>query len=53
MLTETDLKAWYQRLNFSQSARAVIDQVRRSDPARRVEGGHANVSGFYPSRKWV
>ena len=51
MLTETDLEAWYQRLNFSKSARAVIDQVRSSDPARRVGGGRANVSGFYPSRK--
>jgi len=51
MLTETDLEAWYQRLNFSKSARVVIDQVRSSDPARRVGGGRANVSGFYPSRK--
>ena len=51
MLTATDLEAWYQRLNFSKSARAVIDQVRGSDPARRVGGGRANVSGFYPSRK--
>jgi putative transposase len=51
MLTATDLEAWYQRLNFSKSARAVIDQVRGSDPARRVGGGRGNVSGFYPSRK--
>jgi hypothetical protein len=51
MLTETELASWYERLNFSKAARAVIDQVRRSDPARRVGGGRANVSGFYPSRK--
>ena len=51
MLTEAELAAWYQRLNFSESTRTVIDQVRRSDPARRVGGGRSNVSGFYPSRK--
>jgi TnsA endonuclease N terminal len=51
MLTETELAAWYERLNFSESTRAVIDQVRLSDPARRVGGGRSNVSGFYPSRK--
>ena len=51
MLTEAELAAWYERLNFSESTRAVIDQVRLSDPARRVGGGRSNVSGFYPSRK--
>jgi hypothetical protein len=51
MLTETELASWYQRLNISESTRTVIDQVRRSDPARRVGGGRSNVSGFYPSRK--
>jgi len=29
----------------------VIDQIRSSDPARRVGGGRSNVSGRYPSRK--
>ena len=51
MLTEAELAAWYQRLNFSESTRTVIDQVRHSNPARRVGGGRSNVSGFYPSRK--
>ncbi len=51
MLSETDLTAWYQRLNFSEQVRALIDHVRYSDPARRVGGGRSNVSGFYPSRK--
>ena len=51
MLTEAELSAWYQRLNFSEATRTIIDQVRRSDPARRVGGGRSNVSGFYPSRK--
>ena len=51
MLNETELAAWYERLNFSEPARTVIDRVRCSDPARRVGGGRSNVSGFYPSRK--
>jgi hypothetical protein len=51
MLNENDLAAWYQRLNFGEPTRAIIDQVRCSDPARRVGGGRSNVSGFYPSRK--
>jgi len=51
MLTEADLAAWYQRLNLGESTQTIIDQVRHSDPARRVGGGRSNVSGFYPSRK--
>jgi hypothetical protein len=31
--------------------RSVIHQIRSSDPARRVGGGHRNVSGRYPSKK--
>ncbi len=51
MLTQDELTAWYQRLHLSEQAQTLIDQVRSSDPARRVGGGHANVSGQYPSRK--
>ena len=51
MLTEAELAAWYQRLNFSESTRTVIDQVRYSDPARRVGGGRSNVSGVLPQPK--
>ena len=51
MLNENELAAWYERLNFSEPARTVIDRVRCSDPARRVGGGCSNVSGLYPSRK--
>jgi hypothetical protein len=41
----------YERLNFSEPARTVIDRVRCSDPTRRVGGGRSNASGLYPSRK--
>jgi putative transposase len=51
MLNQNELTAWYQQLELNQTARALIEQVRSSQPARRVGGGRSNVSGFYPSRK--
>jgi putative transposase len=51
MLSPEELSAWYARLHVSPRTRSVIDQVRSSEPARRVGGGHRNVSGRYPSRK--
>jgi putative transposase len=51
MLNEAELSAWYARLHISPRTRSVIDQVRSSEPARRVGGGRQNVSGRYPSRK--
>src|ERR1700730_8349932 len=51
MLNRNDLATWYARLNLNDQARTIIEQVRSSEPTRRVGGGHSNVSGFYPSRK--
>ena len=51
MLTEAELTHWFQRLAIPEQGRATIHQVRSSHPARRVGGGHRNVSGRYPSRK--
>jgi len=51
MLSETELSDWCQRLGISERTKAVIHQVRSSDPARHVGGGRRNVSGRYPSRK--
>ena len=51
MLHESELTAWYIRLNLNDRARMVIDQIRSSEPTRRVRGGRSNVSGLYPSRK--
>jgi putative transposase len=51
MLDESELKAWYRRLNLNEQARTLINHVRSSEPSRRVGGGHSNVSGLYPSRK--
>ncbi len=51
MFDEADLSLWYQHLGLSEGARAIIDGIRRSEPARRVGGGTSNVSCRYPSRK--
>ena len=51
MLENEDLLAWFQRLRLPEGARAIINQIRSSEPARRVGGGKQNVSGRYPSKK--
>ena len=51
MLENEDLLAWFQRLRLPECARAIINQIRSSEPARRVGGGKQNVSGRYPSKK--
>ncbi len=50
-LEKEELLQWCQRLNLSPEARNVIEQIRLSDPARRVQSGTRNVSGTYPSKK--
>jgi transposase InsO family protein len=51
MLGNAELLAWLTRVGLPESGRSTIHQVRSSDPARRVGGGHRNVSGRYPSKK--
>lgn len=51
MLEKDELLHWSQRLNLSEDARNVVEIVRSSDPARRVQSGARNVSGSYPSKK--
>jgi putative transposase len=51
MLSEQEFSAWCTRLRVFPRTRSVIEQVRSSEPARRVGGGRQNVSGRYPSRK--
>jgi putative transposase len=51
MLSPEALEAWYRGIGVSPHARALMDRIRTSDPARRVGGGRSNVSGRYPSRK--
>jgi len=51
MLRDDVLAALYQRLGLSAEARAVIETIRASPPARRVRGAAGNVAARYPSRK--
>ena len=51
MLDKDEFLHWCQKLNLSEEGRIVIEQVRTSDPARRVQSGSRNVSGTYPSKK--
>jgi hypothetical protein len=50
MLGNEELSAWFQRVRLPECGRSIIHQVRSSE-ARRVGGGHPNVSGRYPSKK--
>jgi putative transposase len=51
MLSSEELSAWYERLNLSPETRSVIDQVRSSDPARRVGGGQRERGRALPEQK--
>ena len=53
MLENEDFLAWFQRLRLPECARPIINQIRSSEPARRVGGGRQNVSRRYPSKKMV
>jgi hypothetical protein len=51
MFSKNDFQLWCQSLNLPEQTRALINQIRNSDPSRRVRSMAGNVSGFYPSRK--
>jgi len=51
MLDKDEFLYWSHKLHLSEQAQQVIDHIRSSDPARRVQSGSRNVSGAYPSRK--
>lgn len=51
MLNVEELKSYCDRHKLSPTARQVIDQVRSSDPTRRVKSGRDNVACRYASRK--
>ena len=42
---------WCRKLNFTERAEGLIQQIRSSGPARLVQSGRGNVCGRYPSRK--
>jgi putative transposase len=51
MLDTTQLDAYCERNGITHTARLVIDQVRASDPTRRVQSGTHNVACRFSSRK--
>jgi hypothetical protein len=51
MITPEEFKTWRLRLNLSNEAMALINQVRTSEPVRATRSGGNNVIGLYPSRK--
>src|SRR5205085_591976 len=51
MLNKIEIEQWYSRLSLSDEARAVIHQIRTSQPVRSVQSFNGNVTGRYPSRK--
>jgi hypothetical protein len=51
VLNPVEYRSWRQALQLSPAAVEIIDQIRTSPPARRVQSGHRNVSGHYPSAK--
>lgn len=51
MLDQSALQEWARKLHFGEQAENIIQQIRDSAPARRVQSRRGNVSGRYPSRK--
>src|SRR6266849_6392233 len=51
MLTNDDLLAWFQRVDFPKETCSTINHIRSMGPSRCVGGGKSNVAGRYPSKK--
>src|SRR6266851_4813985 len=51
MLDDDAYLHWLDQCGFSDPARTLLTDIRRSPPVRRVAGGRGNIHGFYPSRK--
>ena len=51
MLSDQEFNDWCRHVNLSQVAMQVIEQIRSTEPIRRVKSSGINVKGDYPSRK--
>jgi hypothetical protein len=51
MLDNQEFNNWCREQNLSSKAQAVIEEIRSTNPSRRVTGGRKNVCGSYPSAK--
>lgn len=53
MLSESDIEMLCSKLALSESTKAFIQNIRRSEPSRLVQGRRGNVTARYPSRKMM
>lgn len=51
MLDKQEFNNWCRQQDLSQAGQAIIEEIRSSNPSRRVTGARKNVCGSYPSRK--
>jgi putative transposase len=51
MLTQSEFATWCSRLKLSHEAIQVIQKIRTSAPARKVQQNKTSVPGTYPTRK--
>jgi putative transposase len=51
MLDDDAYLHWLNQCGFSDPARTLLTDIRRSPPVRRTAGGRGNIHGQYPSRK--
>jgi len=51
VLNLVEYRSWQQALQLKPATVEIVDQTRTSPPAHRVQSGHRNVSGHYPSAK--
>lgn len=51
MMSESELEEWFIKNNIPVHSKEIINEIRLSEPYRKVQSGRGNVSGAYPSRK--
>lgn len=51
MLDNQEFNNWCHSQHLSPAAKALISEIRNTNPSRRVTGGRKNVCGSYPSKK--
>jgi putative transposase len=51
MLKNQEFEQWCQRLCVPETTKELVQEIRCSEPVRKVGGGGKNVCGSYPSRK--
>lgn len=50
-LSEQEIQQWYLTNKIPENGQKVINEIRNSEPARKVRSGRSNVPGTYPSNK--